>query len=103
MPNNPSPDHPAGVGVLDPEVIDQTDLDSPWVVLVWNDPINLVSYVCATLQRVFGYPKDKAMTMTMQVHNEGRAVVANGAKEKCEMDVSRLHEHGLWATMQQDR
>jgi ATP-dependent Clp protease adaptor protein ClpS len=76
--------------------------DRPWIVLVWNDPINLMSYVTLVLQKVFGYSKDKATALMLDVHFKGRAVVSSGAKEKAELDVFRLHEHGLWATMQQD-
>ncbi|MET0728236.1 MAG: ATP-dependent Clp protease adapter ClpS [Acidimicrobiales bacterium] len=76
--------------------------DVPWIVLVWNDPINLMSYVTFVLQKLFGYSKDKADRLMLQVHNEGRAVVANGPREICELHVFRLHEHGLWATMQHD-
>lgn len=72
------------------------------MVIVWNDPINLMSYVTFVLQKVFGYAKEKAEGMMWDVHTKGRAVVSNGAREKAEMDVYRLHEHGLWATMQQD-
>lgn len=78
------------------------DLQVPWVVIVWNDPINLMSYVSFVLQKLFGYPKEKADTLMMDVHEKGRAVVSNGPREKAEIDVFRLHEHGLWATMQQD-
>ena len=78
------------------------DLDRPWVVLVWNDPINLMSYVTFVIQQVFGYPKEKAEKMMWDVHTKGRAVVSSGNREKAELDVFRLHEHGLWATMQQD-
>ncbi len=83
---------------------DETDLepDVPWIVLVWNDPINLMSYVTFVLQKVFGYSKEKAEGMMLDVHHKGRAVVSNGTREKAELDVFRLHEHGLWATMQQD-
>lgn len=76
--------------------------DRPWVVIVWNDPINLMSYVTRVLQSVFGYSKEKAEKLMWDVHTKGRAVVSNGNREKAEMDVFRLHEHGLWATMQQD-
>ena len=76
--------------------------DRPWVVIVWNDPINLMSYVTFVLQKVFGYAKTKAEKMMWDVHTKGRAVVSNGTREKAEMDVFRLHEHGLWATMQQE-
>lgn len=76
--------------------------DVPWVVIVWNDPVNLMSYVTFVLQKLFGYPLEKAERLMMQVHEEGKAVVSNGSREKAELDVFRLHEHGLWATMQQD-
>ena len=78
------------------------DLQVPWVVIVWNDPINLMSYVSYVLQKLFGYSKEKADILMMDVHEKGRAVVSNGPREKAEIDVFRLHEHGLWATMQQD-
>jgi ATP-dependent Clp protease adaptor protein ClpS len=88
--------------VLDPEVDDATKSDKPWIVIVWNDPINLMSYVSFVLQKLFGYSKAKADILMMDVHEKGRAVVSNGPREKAEIDVFRLHEHGLWATMQQD-
>jgi ATP-dependent Clp protease adaptor protein ClpS len=76
--------------------------DRPWVVIVWNDPINLMSYVTLVLQKLFGYSRARATRLMLQVHYEGKAVVSNGTREKAELDVFRLHEHGLWATMQQD-
>jgi ATP-dependent Clp protease adaptor protein ClpS len=76
--------------------------DLPWVVIVWNDPINLMSYVTYVLQKLFGYSLEKATSLMLDVHHKGRAVVSNGTREKCELDVFRLHEHGLWATMQHD-
>ena len=76
--------------------------DRPWVVIVWNDPINLMSYVTFVLQKLFGYSREKATRLMLQVHHEGRAVVSAGPREQAEMDVFRLHEHGLWATMQKD-
>jgi ATP-dependent Clp protease adaptor protein ClpS len=72
------------------------------VVIVWNDPINLMSYVTFVLQKLFGYSRAKAEKLMMDVHTVGRAVVSSGSREKAELDVFRLHEHGLWATMQQD-
>jgi ATP-dependent Clp protease adaptor protein ClpS len=74
----------------------------PWVTIVWNDPVNLMSYVVLVLQKLFGYSRPKATRLMLQVHHEGRAVVANGTREKCEIDVARLHGYGLWATMQRD-
>ena len=90
------------VEVHDTDLDEVTDLDTPWIVLVWNDPINLMSYVTFVFQKLFGYSRDKATSLMLDVHEKGRAVVASGPREKCELDVFRLHEHGLWATMQQD-
>jgi len=87
-------DRPAGDEVREPARV--------WVVIVWNDPINLMSYVTFVFQKLFGYNREKATKLMLQVHNEGKAVVSNGTKEKAEHDVSRLHAHGLWATMQRD-
>jgi ATP-dependent Clp protease adaptor protein ClpS len=88
-------DRPAGDQDLEPDV--------PWVVIVWNDPINLMSYVAYVFQKLFGYSREKATRLMLDVHEKGRAAVSHGSKEKCEFDVSRLHAHGLWATMQKDR
>jgi len=77
--------------------------DRPWKVIVWDDPVNLMSYVTFVLRKLFGFSKAKAHRLMMQVHTEGKAVVSSGPKEKAEHDVFRLHEHGLWATMEQDR
>jgi ATP-dependent Clp protease adaptor protein ClpS len=74
----------------------------PWIVLVWNDPVNTFAYVIFVFQKLFGYSRAKASRLTNQVHYEGKAVVAAGTREKCEADVARLHAHGLWATMQKD-
>ena len=76
--------------------------DQPWIVIVWNDPINLMSYVTFVLQKLFGYSRAKAEKLMLDVHHKGRAIVSTGTQEKAELDVSRLHEHGLWATMEQD-
>jgi ATP-dependent Clp protease adaptor protein ClpS len=83
-------------------VDEQLDTDKPWIVLVWNDPINLMSYVAFVLQKLFGYSNEKATELMLDVHHKGRAVVSSGARERAELDVFRLHEHGLWATMQRD-
>lgn len=81
---------------------EQTEPDIPWIVIVWNDPINLMSYVTFVLQKLFGYSLEKATKLMLDVHEKGRAVVSSGDREKAEMDVFRLHEHGLWATMEKD-
>jgi ATP-dependent Clp protease adaptor protein ClpS len=93
---------PAPLTIEAPGTDDVVSPDRPWVVIVWNDPINLMSYVTFVLQKLFGYPLEVAEKLMLQVHYEGRAVVSNGPREKAELDVFRLHEHGLWATMQQD-
>jgi ATP-dependent Clp protease adaptor protein ClpS len=92
----------APVEVREPELDHVPIDDRPWVVIVWNDPINLMSYVTLVLQRLFGYSRTRATRLMLQVHQEGKAVVSSGTREKSELDVSRLHAHGLWATMQQD-
>ena len=71
-------------------------------MIVWNDPINLMSYVTFVLRKLFGYSEAEATKLMLQVHNEGKAVVSSGTKEKAEFDVARLHGHGLWATLRQD-
>ncbi|MGH9007346.1 MAG: ATP-dependent Clp protease adapter ClpS [Acidimicrobiales bacterium] len=75
--------------------------DRPWLVIVWNDPINLMSYVTYVFQKLFGYSHEKATRLMLQVHHEGKAVVTSGTRERAEMDVFRLHRYGLWATMEQ--
>jgi ATP-dependent Clp protease adaptor protein ClpS len=97
------PAAPAPVEVDEPDIKEVTDPDRPWVVIVWNDPINLMSYVTFVLQKLFGYSKDKATKLMLDVHLKGRAVVSSGSREKAELDVFRLHEHGLWATMEHDK
>ena len=77
--------------------------DLPWIVLVWNDPINTMEYVTLVFQKLFGYSKEKAEQLMLDVHHKGRAVVSSGPRDKAELDVFRLHEYGLWATMQQDK
>ena len=89
--------------VRDPDVDVTTERDIPWIVIVWNDPINLMSYVTWVFQKVFGFPRAEAERLMMDVHTKGKAVVANGPKERCEAHVATLHGYGLWATLQQDR
>ncbi len=76
--------------------------DVPWIVIVWNDPVNTFDYVTFVFQKVFGYSRAKARRLMLEVHNEGKSVVASGTREKCEADVARLHAYGLWATLQKD-
>ncbi len=77
-------------------------VDKPWVTIVWDDPVNMMTYVVHVFIKLFGFSKEKAHELMMQVHNEGRAVVSSGSREEMEWDVQRLHEHGLWATLQRD-
>lgn len=96
-------------GTLAPErqTVEQTgsqtaaDPDLPWITIVWNDPINLMSYVTHVFMTVFGYPKPKAEKLMMDVHRKGRAVVSSGTRERMELDVATLHGYGLWATLEQ--
>src|ERR1700712_3787617 len=97
MPPTPSP-----VELDEPRNDESTAPDSPWIVLVWNDPINLMSYVTFVFQKLFGYRLEKATSLMLDVREKGRAVGSSGVKEKAKIDVFRLHEHGLWATMQHD-
>jgi ATP-dependent Clp protease adaptor protein ClpS len=97
-----SPVAPAPVEVDEPTSDTFADPDLPWVVIVWNDPINLMSYVTFVFQKLFGYSKEKATKLMLDVHQKGRAVVSSGPKEAMEFDVARLHAAGLWATLQQD-
>ena len=85
----------------DVRTLDATD--SPWVTIVWDDPVNLMTYVTYVFQKLFGYSEPHATKLMMQVHNEGKAVVSAGSRESMEVDVSKLHAAGLWATLQQDR
>jgi len=90
------------------DIESETDLhisqlvDKPWVTIVWDDPVNLMSYVVHVFIKLFGFSIEKANELMLQVHNEGRAVVSSCSREEMEWDVQRLHEHGLWATLQRD-
>lgn len=77
-------------------------LDAPWLVIVWNDPVNLMKYVTYVFQRVFGYPKPKAEKLMLDVHHKGKAVVSSGTREAMERDAETLHGYGLWATVSHD-
>src|SRR5713226_8829491 len=92
----------APVEIRDPEIRDETTSDRPWMVIVWNDPVNLMSYVVYVFQKLFGYSKERATKLMLDVHHKGKAAVSSGNREQAEADVSRLHAHGLWATMERD-
>ncbi|WP_188588240.1 ATP-dependent Clp protease adapter ClpS [Gordonia jinhuaensis] len=92
-----------GTAVAEPTAAESDpDLDRPWLTIVWDDPVNLMRYVTYVFQKLFGYSEAKAAKLMMQVHTEGKAVVSSGDRGKVETDVRKLHEAGLWATMQRD-
>lgn len=72
----------------------------PWITIVWDDPVNLMTYVTYVLMELFGFSKEKATEIMMKIHTEGKAVVSTGSREEMERDVARVHEFGLWATLQ---
>ncbi len=75
-------------------------VERPWVTVVWNDPVNLMSYVTFVFQEYFGYTRAKAEKLMLEVHHDGKSVVANGTREEMERDVQAMHEYGLWATLE---
>ena len=89
-----------------PSEVEETDVDQrvlpelPWVTIVWNDPVNLMSYVAWVFRSYFGYSEAKADKLMLAVHHEGKAVVSNGTREAMERDVEAMHSYGLWATLQ---
>jgi len=89
---------PAEIEEIDEALSD----DRPWVTLVWNDPINLMSYVTYVLQKLFGYDRATARKLMLDVHHKGRASVSSGTRDEMERDAARLHTYGLWATVRQD-
>ena len=83
------------------EVDEVSQTDRPWVTVVWNDPVNLMSYVTWVFQKLFGYSREKAERLMLDVHHKGKAIVSSGARERMESDASRLQAYGLWATVDQ--
>ena len=92
----------APVEVARPDTDELAMVDRPWVTIVWNDPVNLMTYVTYVFQAVFGYPKPKAEKLMLDVHHKGKAVVAAGAREAMESNAETLHGYGLWATVSHD-
>ena len=103
--------HHGGVSVADPQVLEPDVLPDvvtedvtlaalPWVTIVWNDPVNLMSYVTFVFRDYFGYSKRKANKLMLEVHNDGKSVVNSGSREEMERDVQAMHEFGLWATLE---
>ena len=85
-----------------PQGAEEILVDRPWITIVWNDPVNLMSYVTYVFMTYFKYPKEKAEQLMLQVHNDGRAVVSSGSREEMERDVTAMHSYGLWATLAKD-
>jgi ATP-dependent Clp protease adaptor protein ClpS len=84
------------------EVVEELEPDVPWITLVWNDPVNLMSYVTYVFETYFGYPRAKAEKLMLDVHTKGKAVVAHGNREEMERDTEAMHGFGLWATFEKD-
>lgn len=85
-----------------PDVDEVVAADTPWITIVWNDPVNLMSYVTYVFMTYFHYSREKAEKLMMQVHEDGRSVVSAGSREEMERDVTAMHSYGLWATLAKD-
>jgi ATP-dependent Clp protease adaptor protein ClpS len=86
--------------VQQPETDELVGVDAPWDVLVWDDPVNLMSYVVFVFRQVFGFTDEVAQKLMLEVHEQGRALVASEPREQAERHVQQLHGYGLHATMQ---
>jgi ATP-dependent Clp protease adaptor protein ClpS len=91
---------PDAATVERPDIDEVVVPDLPWITLVWDDPVNLMSYVTFVFVDYFHYPRSKAQRLMMQVHTEGKAIVSNGSREEMERDVQAMHSYGLWATLE---
>jgi ATP-dependent Clp protease adaptor protein ClpS len=91
---------PSPVELDEPVTDDVTLPATPWTTVVWNDPVNLMSYVTFVFQKYFGYAKKKAEKLMLEVHEDGRSAVSSGSREEMERDVQAMHEYGLWATLE---
>lgn len=85
-----------------PDVDEVVSADTPWITIVWNDPVNLMSYVTYVFMTYFHYSREKAEKLMMQVHEDGRSVVSAGSRDEMERDVAAMHSYGLWATLAKD-
>lgn len=92
---------PSGDTAVVERADEQEQTQQPWVCLVWDDPVNLMSYVTYVFTTYFGFTREKAEQLMLQVHNEGKCAVSSGGREQVERDVNAMHGYGLWATMQQ--
>ena len=71
-----------------------------WSVIVWNDPVNLMSYVVFVFMRVLGFAREKATKHMLEVHRQGKSVVATETREKAEMYHQQIQSHGLKVTLE---
>jgi ATP-dependent Clp protease adaptor protein ClpS len=91
---------PSPVEIEETDLDDVTATDGPWQTVVWNDPVNLMSYVTFVFQQYVGFSREKAEKLMLQVHHDGRCIVSSGGREEMERDVRAMHEYGLWATLE---
>lgn len=75
-------------------------LDNGYVVICWDDPVNLMDYVTHVFQVVFGWPKSKAEHHMLQVHHQGKSLLARESLERAEHYVHQLQQYRLHATME---
>jgi len=93
-------EQPGGGTAIQERVNEQPLAQEPWVCIVWNDPVNTMQYVTYVFQTHFGFTKEKATRLMLEVHNEGRSAVAMGTKDEMERDVTAMQAYGLWATLE---
>lgn len=98
MPGPPTAEPVGGTAVAERPDTDEL-AQTPWVTIVWDDPVNLMSYVAHVFRTYFRYPKEKAEKLMLTVHTEGKAIVSSGGREQMERDVAAMHDYGLWATL----
>jgi ATP-dependent Clp protease adaptor protein ClpS len=93
-------DHPSHGSQSESNLLEAPSIDKPWITIVWNDPVNLMSYVSYVFRSYFGFDRATAEKLMMNVHVDGRAVVATGPREEMERHVEAMHDYGLWATLE---
>ena len=93
-------EQPGGGTATQERVGEQLLGQEPWVCIVWNDPVNTMQYVTYVFQTHFGFSKEKATRLMLEVHNDGRSAVAMGTKDEMERDVTAMQAYGLWATLE---
>jgi ATP-dependent Clp protease adaptor protein ClpS len=96
----PMTEQPGGGTAIQERVDEQRLGQEPWVCIVWNDPVNTMQYVTYVFQTYFGFTKEKATRLMLEVHNDGRSAVAMGTKDEMERDVTAMQAYGLWATLE---